>query len=445
MGSALALAVVLAAASPPGLPASLAVEVLGREALREVRVAGAASVTCDGRTLEGSGAVQLAWTPGAVVLGGDGSAPLRCKDVQVRSAMEGHPPSGELPRTGRDTRRGVSGVRGGGGETGADDVVTPRSGSNLTPEPGIDAPRGPREQARRSGWAHPPGPDARGGGACGSRAGLLLEAGRLRRCFEGTLRVEPGAHALRFVLRLPLESYVASVVAAEAGDAPPEAQAAQAVVTRSWALANLRRHGDADACDLTHCQLFRGEWTEGPRRAAARTVGRVLKRGDALLPAFFHAACGGHTASSRDVFGEPGPEAVPDRAAGGKAWCTEPPWCFTVSLARLSRALGLSGSGSVRVVERTPDGRVLQVEAFGRRLSGPLFVARVGRALGYGTLRSTRFRLESDGARLHFRGEGRGHGVGFCQAGAAARARAGQRWEQLLEAYFPGRAISPPP
>jgi stage II sporulation protein D len=379
----LALAVVLAAAVPAVLPSSLAVEVLGREAPREVQLNGAAGVTCDGRTLEAAGGIRLSWTPGAVVLGGNGGVLRRCKRVQLVSAAEGH-----VSR----------------------------------------------------------------GGSCGSRAGLALEADRVRRCYGGTLRVAAGARALRLVLQLPLESYVASVVASEAGDAPPEAQAAQAVVTRTWALAHLRRHGDADACDLTHCQLFRGEWTEGSGRAAARTEGQVLRRGDALLPAYFHAACGGHTASSRAVFGGPGPEAVPDAGPDGRPWCAEPSWEFTVPRARLARALGLGAKGGVRVVERTPDGRALEVEAFGRRLPGPLFVARVGRALGFGTLRSTRFRVESDGARLHFRGEGRGHGVGFCQAGASARARAGQRWPQLLEAYLPGaevtragRAISPLP
>ncbi|MEN9799635.1 MAG: hypothetical protein RL653_3332, partial [Pseudomonadota bacterium] len=257
--------------------------------------------------------------------------------------------------------------------------------------------------------------------------------------------VVPGARALRLVLQVPLERYVASVVASEAGDAPAEAQAAQAVVTRTWAAAHLRRHGDADACDLTHCQLFRGEWTAASGRAAERTTGRVLTHGDGPLPAFFHAACGGHTVAAKDVFGASGPEAVPDTGPGGKPWCAEPPWRFTVTRTRLARALGLAGKGGVQVTARTPDGRALEVEAFGRCMPGPLFVARVGRALGYGTLRSTRFRVEGDGERLRFQGEGRGHGVGFCQAGAAARARAGQRWEQLLEAYFPGRAISPPP
>src|SRR2546426_1816739 len=41
-------------------------------------------------------------------------------------------------------------------------------------------------------------------------------------------------------------------------------------------------------------------------------------------------------------------------------------------------------------------------------------------------------------SRLVVDGRGSGHGVGFCQWGAIGRARAGQRYEQILETYFPG-------
>jgi stage II sporulation protein D (peptidoglycan lytic transglycosylase) len=36
---------------------------------------------------------------------------------------------------------------------------------------------------------------------------------------------------------------------------------------------------------------------------------------------------------------------------------------------------------------------------------------------------------------------GSGHGVGFCQWGAVGRARAGQGYEQILLAYFPGTRL----
>jgi stage II sporulation protein D len=289
-------------------------------------------------------------------------------------------------------------------------------------------------------------------GPCRGRRAFALRVGALQRCHEGTLEVRAEGGALRLVLGLPLERYVASVLVSEAADAPAEALAAQAVVTRSWALAHRGRHGDADACDLTHCQLYRGERSAPADAAARRTAGQVLHAGGRVVPAFFHAACGGHTAPARAVFGERGPVGVADVSAEGRPFCAEPPWAFEVARGALAAALRLPPRGTVRTVGWTADGRVQAVEAFGRVLSGARFVAEVTRGLGYGSLRSARFTVTAEGERLRFVGEGRGHGVGFCQVGAAARARAGQGYEVLLRAYFPGaavsaagRAISPPP
>jgi stage II sporulation protein D len=40
---------------------------------------------------------------------------------------------------------------------------------------------------------------------------------------------------------------------------------------------------------------------------------------------------------------------------------------------------------------------------------------------------------------------GYGHGVGMCQWGAIGRARAGQDFRAILQAYYPGTAIGPAP
>ena len=310
---------------------------------------------------------------------------------------------------------------------------------------------GTARECRRVSVSAPEGLNA--GGHCRGRAAFSLRAGTLQRCHEGTLEVRAQGNALHLVLMLPLERYVASVLVSEAGDAPAEALAAQAVVTRTWALAHRGRHGSADACDLTHCQLYRGEQAPHADAAAARTAGQVLRHGGEPVPAFFHAACGGHTAEARAVFGvtgrgasdgERGPVAVADVGPDGRPWCAEAPWHFELARRALAEALRLPPRGSVRVLGRTVDGRVREVEAFGRVMGGPRFVAEVTRALGYGTLKGARFRVQQDGEVLRFEGEGRGHGVGFCQVGAAARARAGQGYEALLHAYFPAAEVSPP-
>jgi stage II sporulation protein D len=46
-------------------------------------------------------------------------------------------------------------------------------------------------------------------------------------------------------------------------------------------------------------------------------------------------------------------------------------------------------------------------------------------------------------ARVTFRGQGNGHGVGMCQWGAIGRARSGQSFRQILGTYYPGTSVGP--
>ena len=63
-----------------------------------------------------------------------------------------------------------------------------------------------------------------------------------------------------------------------------------------------------------------------------------------------------------------------------------------------------------------------------------------------GLLNSSKFsvRLERSGGGVDAivaEGGGWGHGIGMCQVGAMGRARAGQDYRTILEAYYPGIRI----
>jgi stage II sporulation protein D len=45
------------------------------------------------------------------------------------------------------------------------------------------------------------------------------------------------------------------------------------------------------------------------------------------------------------------------------------------------------------------------------------------------------------GSRFLFEGQGFGHGVGLCQAGAFARIKAGARPDEVLARYYPGATV----
>lgn len=276
----------------------------------------------------------------------------------------------------------------------------------------------------------------------------LLAKGVEPRSYGGAVEVRSDGAGLIIDERPALESYVSGVIAVEADVLPSEALRAQAIVSRTWAIANTGRHADAgyDLCDLTHCQLYRGLTdSKAAIDAANDTTGKVLRMQDGgVVDAAFHQSCGGATSDARDVFGQPGPLGVRDVDDRGRPLCQLAPnaeWTFDASAASLAKALGGVASEPLRISSRDAAGRALELSAFGKRVKGPLFLATVQRAFGYDSLRSLRFTFERDGDRLHFVGRGVGHGVGFCQYGAAAMAKTGADAEAIVRHYFPPAAV----
>src|SRR5262245_21175252 len=99
------------------------------------------------------------------------------------------------------------------------------------------------------------------------------------------------------VTAIPLETYVARVLAGEAArDSRPAALESLAITIRTFALANLNRHraDGFDLCDQTHCQVVRPA-TPATERAAQATSGRLLVRNGAPASVFYTASCGGRT------------------------------------------------------------------------------------------------------------------------------------------------------
>lgn len=264
-------------------------------------------------------------------------------------------------------------------------------------------------------------------------------------------------------LTLALEDYVRGVLAAE-GSVEDELEAlkALAVVSRTYALRNLRRHARDryDLCDSTHCQRYapvrdegaRPEFYELLRRAVRQTAGEVLRdRAGRVAEGYFSAACGGTTADIRTLWGARDAPAHL-RGARDEACAAEPhAWTDTLAAADLLRALRADSRsdvgahlGGVRVVRRDAGGRAELVELDGerrRRLSGWDFKIIVGRTLGWNVLKSSRFEVERAGTRFVFRGRGFGHGLGLCQAGAHQLAARGAGYKQILAHYLPGVGV----
>lgn len=122
-------------------------------------------------------------------------------------------------------------------------------------------------------------------------------------------------------------------------------------------------------------------------------------------------------------------------------------WSASVSLSDLTAAL--AGGGLVRpgwttltVARRGESGRAVMLEVGSTPISAEDFRLAVGRAMGWGRILSTWFEVSRQGDEFVFHGRGSGHGVGLCQAGAAAMSALGRDAGQILEQYFPGAAVA---
>lgn len=290
--------------------------------------------------------------------------------------------------------------------------------------------------------------------------------------YRGTMeiRAAPGA-TLTVVNIVNLEDYLRGVVPNELspGAFPHmEAQKAQAVAARSWALAHLGDYAARgfDLCATQSCQVYRGAGSEQPLsdRAVAQTRGLVATWRGRPINAYYTSACGGHTESGREIFDDRAPylrgvacsadhgrrhgpagddEVRPSHPAPAQEWESR------LTPAEVASALSRYGTvGEVHdiVPRRTGvSGRVVELAVVGS--SGEVVLKGLKVRWGLG-LRDSLFVVErevaEDGAveRFVITGRGRGHGVGLCQLGAWGMARAGATFDGILKHYYRGIALS---
>lgn len=278
------------------------------------------------------------------------------------------------------------------------------------------------------------------------------------RRYRGTLSIEPaGSSRVDVIEWVPLEDYLYGVLPREVGgDWPAEALKAQAVVSRTYVLANMAAE-PAQRFDLTndvYSQVYGGMEAEAPaaNQAVDATRGEVLvtKEGKPV-EAFFHSSCGGKTEVPQYVW--KGRAASDDFASVSDTYCKADPfyhWSVGLSAATLRSRLREFGVrvGEIRkikILKRSPSGRVWFFEIDSSRgiriISGQNFRM----AIGPDVLRST---LVSDVGHdrhgFYFEGRGWGHGVGLCQWGARGRAQAGQNYKDILKAYYPTETLVHP-
>ncbi len=312
----------------------------------------------------------------------------------------------------------------------------------------------------------------------------------------GRVYVVAGRHGLEVVNEADLENVLEGIVASEIfHSAPDAALRAQAVAARTDVLAKVGTRHATDPfaiCSEVHCQAYRGMERVSPRIAQAvqDTRGQVLVDSEGrLVDAYYHAVSGGHTENNELVWpGRPQPalRGQPDVVAGGTDLLAGGATDETVKQLLEGKdqswaaASGLNAEACRWRTERTADELAGQLKRFGvqkpvktlvvtrRGVSGRAIALEVtqsdgtvvkivgelrirdalGGSHGPKGLRSSLVIIRAGPAKdgvpqsWTFMGAGFGHGVGMDQTGAVARAKAGQKFDEILLHYYVGAALA---
>jgi stage II sporulation protein D len=259
---------------------------------------------------------------------------------------------------------------------------------------------------------------------------------------DSELTIQPHDGVLLLTLKMPLEDYIAAVLAGEsAGFKSDEALKAMAVAARTYAVHFGSRHRAEgfDFCDTTHCQDVRlGLKSARVDSAVAATQDELLWYGGSPAATYYHRNCGGETEDAAAL--DPILQA-PYLRRHSDAYCPRDEWHSDIAKGDLARALSKFVRGpvdTIRVTARTKSGRVQTLRVNGLELSATDFRFAIGRAIGWDKLRNDLYEVQDRGDVLSFRGRGQGHGVGLCQAGADAMGQQGHSYREILAYYYPG-------
>jgi stage II sporulation protein D len=272
------------------------------------------------------------------------------------------------------------------------------------------------------------------------------ESRSYRGSLELTLDGDVERPGLVIINEVSMSDYVSSVLPSEYGFTEPEGMKAQAIVIRTYALrARSERKGAYHLTDDTGSQVYMGisAETELARAAVEATSGMTVTHGGQLIEAVYSAHCGGHSANNEDIWRSRPVSYLRGREDPYDGDAPVARWTSTVKkndlLDHFSRKYGSSVKDIV-VAERGSGGRatMIMLDAKGQdvNITAQSFRVAVNDRFGPSAIKSTFFDIEEKGDTYAFSGRGLGHGVGLCQWGAAAQARKGRSYRDILSFYY---------
>ena len=251
-------------------------------------------------------------------------------------------------------------------------------------------------------------------------------------CFYGNFLFKVDTYNIKIINEIDLEKYVEGVVEAETGfKAEIELYKAQAIIARTYCLANLKRHESEgfNLCNRPHCQVYYGiqEKNSNIFKAVNETKGLILTDYNGIpINAVYHANCGGMTCDASYVWqkSEPYLKSIVD------PFCEDFKWSVKVNVSQWKNFLKQNNIKYInKPINFVQEKRFKNFDYYNNQIQ----LTKIREAFN---LKSTYFSINQHGSYLIFKGRGHGHGVGMCQHGAMAMARAGYTFIDILHFYF---------
>ncbi len=258
--------------------------------------------------------------------------------------------------------------------------------------------------------------------------------------YEDNLFVTPHNYYNYFQLinNIEIDNYVAGVVESEVGRSPPpEYFKLQAIICRTYALKNIKRHQAEgfSLCDKVHCQAYnRKPKSELIKKAAIETNNIVIVDSDIdLITATFYSNCGGETAKSEEVW----------RQKLYYLRTVKDTFCLHENNAVWEKKIPKEKWTNYLINKGFPKGSLqneCDVEYFqncreqffeDQNIQIPFTIIRSDFHL-----KSAQFDVIPNGNYVTLKGKGFGHGVGLCQEGAMKMAKSGYTYGQILHFYY---------
>ena len=264
-----------------------------------------------------------------------------------------------------------------------------------------------------------------------------------QRTYEGNLDITLLKNGkMQLVNDVEFETYIAGVVQSEIYGTQTDIFRIQAIISRTWALRNLKKHA-ADGynfCDNVHCQAYQNRCIRpdimiGAIQSSGETL--VDSAGN-LIETPFHSNSGGQTANSEDVWKTALPylRSVPDTFSYRMR---QSDWVRTISIDRWLNYF--KTKHKIDITDSTLLDTLLhftQESRQARLLGVPLTRIRTDFQL-----KSTFFSVSVDSASMSviLHGHGYGHGVGLSQEGTIRMVSLGYPYDSILFHYYTGAVL----